>query len=122
MDDNDAIRRVPSEDEEILEEWERLTSEPDVRGVGAARRDDDEWPWSVDAWVMEFVREEPLQGELRDRILHSLFAVPGVTAVAEQDRGVWMVAGAPDGEALVSAAARIVDELAARIRAHLARD
>ena len=42
--------------------------------------------------------------------------MPGVTAVAEEDREVWIVAGNPHGAELVSAAAGVVDALAAKVR------
>jgi hypothetical protein len=115
----DAIRRVPDDQLDGLEGWERLTSEPEVRGVGATRLDDPEWPWTVDVWAMEFVREEPLEGQLRDRIATALTAVAAVTAVAEEDREVWIVAGSPGGDELVRAVAKVVDEFAERIRAHI---
>jgi hypothetical protein len=48
------------------EAWERVTGEPDVRGVDAARIDF-AGGWNVTVAVMEFVREDPLESELRRR-------------------------------------------------------
>ena len=114
------IRRLPDEEVDGEEGWERLTDEPEIRGVEATRHDDDDWPWSVVVWVMEFVREEPLESEIRHAMIVTLWAVPDVTAVAEEDREVWIVAGSPSGEALVRAAATVVDAFVARARAHVA--
>ena len=115
----EPIRRVPEgELMDGLEAWQRLTEEPDVRGVEAIRLDDAEWPWIVSVWVMEFVREDPLESELRDAMLAALRRVEGAAAVAEEDREVWIVAGTPSGEALVRAAAEVVDAMADRTRHH----
>jgi len=115
------VRRLPDEEVDGAEGWERLTDEPEVRGVEATRHDvDNEWTWSVWVWVMEFIREDPLESEIRDAILAALFAVRRVTAVAEEDREVWIVAGEPSGEALVRAAADVVDAFADRARADIA--
>jgi hypothetical protein len=120
MDDVDAVRRLPADEVDGEEGWERLTDEPDVRGVDATRGRDPEWPWSVGVWAMESVREEPLEGDLRHAMIVVLWSVPGVTAVLDQDREVWIVSGEPTGEALVRAAANVVDAFAERIRAHQA--
>ena len=42
--------------------------------------------WNVVIWVAEFLREDPLETELRGRIASALGAVDGV---AEEDREVW---------------------------------
>ena len=112
----DAIRRVPDDEVGGQEGWDRLLDD-DVRGVEAIRVGDGEWPWQVILAVAEFVREDPLEIVLRERISQALRAVPGVTEVAEEDRQVWIVSGQPSGEALVRAAARVVDDLAPRSRA-----
>jgi hypothetical protein len=114
------VRRVPDEEVDGEEAWERLTEESEIRGVEATRHDDDGWPWSVSVSVMEFIREEPLESEIRHAMIVTLWAVLDVTAVAEEDREVWIVAGAPSGEALVRAAATVVDAFAVRARAHVA--
>ena len=53
------------------EAWERVTDDPDARGV-CAERFDFAGGWNVTVVVMEFVREEPLEGELRRRIAAAL--------------------------------------------------
>ncbi len=65
-----------------------------MRGVGAHRSKGEDDVWRVEVWAAELVREE----------------------VAEEDRKVWCVYGEPTGEALVRAAAEVVDSLAAEIR------
>ena len=111
MADDLGVRRVPDDEVDGLEGWDRLTDEPEIRGVEAIRLDDDEWPWIVVVWVAEFVREDPLEAELREAMLRELSRVRGVEAVAEEDREVWIVAGVPDGRELVKAAAAVVDGL-----------
>jgi hypothetical protein len=101
------------------EAWERVTGEPDVRGVEAARIDF-AGGWNVTVAVMEFVREDPLESELRRRIAAALRSVGGVETAGEMDREVWFVSGSPSGEALVRAAAEVVDDLADQTRAYAA--
>jgi hypothetical protein len=123
---NDDIRQIQPEDPEILEEWLRETGEPEVRAVGACRvanwqEEVIDWPgdgdgWTIDVWAMEFVRSDPLESELRRRIINALRGVAGVTHVAEHDRESWFLTGTTSGEALISAAAQVVDELADQIR------
>jgi hypothetical protein len=57
-------------------------------------------------------REDPLESELRQQMATALGAVPSVDVVAEEDRELWYVTGAPSGEALIRAAAQVVDHLA----------
>jgi hypothetical protein len=123
---NDDIRRIQPEDREILEEWLRETDEPEVRAVGACRvanwqQEVIGWPgdgdgWTIDVWAMEFVRSDPLETELRQRIANALRGVSGVTHVAEHDRESWFLTGTTSGETLISAAAQVIDELADQIR------
>lgn len=114
---DDIQPTVPEEmDEEFEEGWHRLTDEPDLRGVEAYRSDDEDLPWQVTACVAEFLREEPLEGELRASMATALRAVPGVSDVAQEDREVWLEPGRPSGRDLVAAAARVVDSLADRAR------
>ncbi len=116
----DEIVRVPDDEVDGEEEWVRETDDDDVLGVDAVKLEDaDEWPWQVIIAVAEFVREDPLEDELRREMAAALRAVPGVTDVAEEDREVWIVNGQPSGEDLVRAAARVVDRLAPRTRAHV---
>ncbi len=66
---------------------------------------------------MEFVRNDPLETDMRRRMATALRAVNGVATADEQDREVWFVTGTPSGKDLTEAAARVVDELAGEIRA-----
>ena len=117
---SDEIRQIQPQDPEIQEEWLRETGEPGIRGVNVCRVDEI-GGWQVMVWVMEYVREDPLESELRERITTALRDVTGVTSAGEQDRETWFVTGAPSGKALVEAAARVVDDLAGRTRAHVGR-
>jgi hypothetical protein len=111
--DGGEVRR---EDIEGDEAWQRLTDEPEIRGIEAIRNDDPAG-WQVTVWAMEFVREEPLESTVRRVIGSALRAVPGVDGVAEEDREVWWITGAVSGEALTRSAAAAVDELADQLRA-----
>ncbi len=111
----DDVRQVQAEGAD--ESWERVTSEPDVRGVGADRIEF-AGGWNVTVAVMEFVREGPLESELRRRVAAALLSVDGVESAGEMDREVWFVTGAPSGEALVRAVAAVVDGLAGQARAY----
>ena len=101
---------------DVDEAWERLTDDPEVRGVETARIDET-GGWQVTVWVMEFVRQDPLETEIRRRIGAALRAVEGVISADEEDREVWFVTGTPSGRDLTEAAARVVDELADEARA-----
>ena len=99
--------------------WQRLTDEPDIRAVEVIRSTTDgPWQWQVVVAVMEFLREDPLEAELREAMASALRAVPGVVRVSEEDREVWIVDGSPSGEKLTHAAARVVDDFAERTRDH----
>lgn len=112
---SEEIRQVTPEDDELDEEWLRETGEPEIRNVGACKGD---WigGWQVYVWAQEFFRQDPLGLELRGRMQRALEAVDGVTNVAEHDTESWSVSGTPSGEALMRAAAGIVDDLADRMR------
>lgn len=112
---SDEVEQIEPADSEITEEWVRETDEPEVRMVGASYGD--EGGWMVDVAAQEFYRQDPLGVELRLRIQRALIAVEGVTGVYEHDNETWDVTGAPSGEALTRAAARVVDDLADRLRA-----
>ena len=120
----DEIEQVPGGelDGDVDEAWQRLTDDPDVRGVEASRDSRSEWPWHVTIWAAEFVRDEPLESTLRRRLESALRAVDGATEVVEEDREVWLVAGTPSGRALVEAAASVVDELADEIATAMEAD
>lgn len=107
-----GVRRAEYEDGPS-EAWERdiEADDGDVRYVEAGR-DDHLGGWQVSVPVMEFVREEPLEGELRRRIAAVLLSVEGVGTADEMDREVWYVTGAPSGEALVRAVGEVLDGFA----------
>jgi hypothetical protein len=84
----------------VDEAWERLTDDPEVRGVETARIDEI-GGWQVTVWVMEFVRQDPL--EIRRRIGAALRAVERVIMADEEDREVWFVTGTPSGRNLTAA-------------------
>ena len=105
-------------DEGCAESWERLTDDADIHGVDAQKITHGKFPyWSIGVAVAEFVRADPLESELRQRMAAALGAVDGVERVWEEDREVWGVTGAASGEALLRAAAGVVDHLAAAARA-----
>jgi hypothetical protein len=102
-----------------LQEWVRETDD-DVRGVGALQREArGRWTWQVFVSVAEFLREEPLEGEMRAAVDHAIRSVAGVTEVAEEDREVWILSGEPSGEELVRSVGEAVDRLASRARVHI---
>lgn len=112
----DEIERVPNHEVDGDEGWQRLTTDSDVRGVEAVRHNA---TWHVVAYVAEFLRVDPLEDDLSAGMLAALRAVPGVTSVEEEDREVWLVGGSPSGQALVRAAAGVVDRLAPQARAYI---
>ncbi|NKZ08860.1 hypothetical protein [Actinomadura latina] len=112
---SDDIQQIQPLDSGITEEWARNTDEPDLRAVSAAKLREGPW-WSVGVQVMEFIRAEPLESELRRRIAAALTSVSGVADVEEEDREVWTVTGDPTGKALVEAVAQVLDDLAHRTR------
>ena len=106
------IRRTPPDelDPELVEGWDRLTDEPELRGVEAHR-----WPdgtWQVSVWVAEFLTRDPLESMLDQSMTNALRAVPGVSRVAHVDREMWEARGTADGLALIEAAASAIDLLA----------
>ena len=102
------------------EAWERdiEVDDGEVRWVGADRIGF-AGGWNVDVSVMEFIREGPLQGELRRRIAAALRSVEGVETADEMDTEVWFVTGTPAGPALVRAVAEVVDDLAEQTWAYV---
>ena len=111
------VRRVPAGEVDGVEGWDRLTDDPEIRGVEAVRNQSEgSWQWSVTVWAMEFVRQVPLEATLQAAIEAGLREVPGVTRVAHDDREVWVVDGSPSGEELAQAAAVAVDGLETDIR------
>lgn len=112
---SDDVQQIQPLDSGIAEEWIRKTDDPDLRAVSASKLRAGPL-WNVSVWVMEFVRTDPLESELRRRIADALSAVDGVTSVEEEDREVWTATGTPTGEALVEAVALVVDDLAPQTR------
>jgi hypothetical protein len=109
----DDVQQVLLDDAD--EAWERMVDDRDVRGVEAIRIDD-LGGWQVAVAVMEFVREDPLESELRQRIAGALRSVRGVESAEEEDREVWFVSGSPSGQALVQAVSGVLDEFADQTR------
>jgi hypothetical protein len=106
-------------DEYGVERWRRLTDESDIRGVEVIRSNSKgPWQWSVVVSVMEFIREDPLEAEIRKEMAAELRSVLGVARVSEEDREVWVVDGSPSGEELARAATKVVDRFAERTRVH----
>jgi hypothetical protein len=118
MSDQEA-EPIPASELEGIEGWRRFTDEPELRDVEVVRyKDSGHWQWSIFVSVMEFVRSDPLESELREAMAKALRAVPGATDVAEEDREEWVVDGEPSGKALAEAAAATVDAFAPQTRAH----
>ncbi len=111
------VRRIEPLDEEVLEEWERVTDEKDILGVGANLVAGQDWPWSVFIHVAEFIRREPLWTQLSSAITDALNGAPGVLKAVQEDREKWVVRGQVGGDVLVRAAAAVVDRLAEVTRA-----
>ena len=114
--DDIRIERIKPRDEELLEEWVRITGEKDILGVCAARMSQSDWPWQVSIYVAEFIRSEPLQSELFDAITSALSGVPGVARAVQEDREVWAVQGNVAGDALVRACSLALNRLAQPLR------
>jgi hypothetical protein len=112
------VRRIQADGSD--ESWERdiEVDDGEVRWVGADRIDF-AGGWNVHVAVMEFLREEPLEGVLRHRIAAALRSVEGVEAAGEMDREVWFVTGTPSGDALVRAVGEVLDDLAEQTWAHV---
>jgi hypothetical protein len=114
----DEIRLVPADESDVDELWQRLTDEPDIRGI-EAWADSEFEGWCVEVSAQEFIRHDPLGTELRRRMQAALSAVEGVTEVDQHDNESWLVNGRPSGQQLTRAAATVVDELADQLRAEM---
>ena len=122
------VRSVPADDDSEVECWERVTDDEDHRIWATLFHHLPGWSspvevrgWTVFVAVMEFIRRDPLRGELRPQITAALRAVEGVETAEEQDTEVWRVSGTPTGPALVQAVAAVLDDFDGRIRAYLQR-
>ena len=113
---NDEIRLVPADESDVDELWQRLTDEPDIRGI-EAWADSEFEGWCVEVSAQEFIRQDPLGTELRQRMQAALRTVQGVTEVDQHDNESWLVNGKPSGQELTRAAAEVVDQLADQLRA-----
>ena len=107
---DEVIQATPMDDE-VEEEWERMTDD-EFRNISAGKPSN--YMWQVTVALAEFLREEPLESEMRREMDRALRAVPGVTEVTEDDREIWDVDGSPSGQALAVAAAAVVDTIATR--------
>ena len=114
---NIEIKQVKPKDEEVLEEWVRVTDEEHILGVCAIRFTNSEWPWQVSIYVAEYIRTEPLQSELQVAITNALNEIPGVEKAIQEDREVWVVQGNVSGDSLIRASAIALDHLAEAMRA-----
>lgn len=111
------VVRVPDDVVDGLQEWDRRTDDDDLRGVSATQVETTgRWSWTVGVAAAEFLREDPLEGELRAAVAAAIRSVAGVVEVAEGDREVWILSGEPSGEALVRAVGDAVDRIAPRAR------
>ena len=107
----DRIVRLTPMDEELEQEWSREVDD-EFRGISASRFRDGRWQVWVE--LANHLREEPLESEMRRAMESALTAVQGVTDLVEGDREIWDVNGSPSAEALIEAAATVVDALADR--------
>ena len=103
------VKRIEPIDNSILEEWTRVTDNEDVLGVSASKSADGDWQVFIN--VAEFIREEPLESKLYQRITESLTGIDGVVEVIHEDREVWLVRGDVTGEALVRSSSTALNEL-----------
>lgn len=117
------VERVDPLEDGHAECWERRVEPFHINYVDALRfaKPLGGWRWMVGVAAMEFVRDDPLESELRTELAARLGAVPGVTAVREEDNEAWVVSGSPSGAALVEAAAAAIDRFADRVRDEIAR-
>lgn len=107
----DRIIRLTPMDEEIEQEWSREVDD-EFRSISASKWHDGLWQVWIE--LANHLREEPLETEMRRGMEGALGAVAGVTNVTEGDREIWDVDGSPSPEALIEAAATVVDALAER--------
>ncbi len=110
------VEKIEPEDDEVMEEWIRVTDNEDIFGVSATRFEDEAWPWNIFVSAAEFVRTEPLESQLHAAIDAALAMVAGVTEVVNEDREVWILKGNPTGEDLVRACSVVLDEMGEAIQ------
>lgn len=111
------VKKIAPEDDEIREEWVRITKDEDILGVSAAKLSRPQWSWQISVYVAEFIRHEPLESKLKKVITDSLRTVKGVKRVAQEDREVWLVDGdSVRGDDLVRACAVGLSTIEAELR------
>ena len=112
------VRRIQVDGSD--ESWKRdiEVDDGEVRWVEADRIDF-AGGWNVHVAVMESIREEPLEGVLRNRITAALRSVEGVETADEMDIEVWFVTGTPSGDALVRVVGEVLDDLAEQTWAYV---
>lgn len=103
------VKRIDPMDDAIIEEWTRVIKNEDILGVSASKYADGDWHVFIN--VAEFIREEPLESKLHQRITDSLAGIDGVVEVIHEDREVWLVRGDVTGEALVRSSSAALNEL-----------
>ncbi len=114
------VERVAASDLDVAESWAHRTDAGDVLGVEAVRLSDPgEWPWQVQVSVADFLRAAPLDVELGISIDRAIRSIDGVADVQHAEHDVWIVRGAPSGEALVNGVVAAMERFAARIRIYL---
>jgi hypothetical protein len=90
--DEARVERVPDHHVDGVAEWVRRTDDDDVRGVDVVHTEDEgRWTWQVFVNVAGFLREEPLESEMRAAVAAAISSVAGVTEAAEEDREVWIL-------------------------------
>jgi hypothetical protein len=112
-----SIRRVAEgeRDEELDEEWEWRSSDW-LLSASVCQRARQRFPWQVSVGAIgEYVRDEGLLADTDTAMVRALSEVEGVTAVAGEDFGVWVVAGTPEGSGLAAAARDALRPFTSRI-------
>lgn len=112
-----SIRQIPEaeRDEELVEEWEWQSSDG-LLSASVCQRASQRFPWQVRVGAIdESVRDEGLLADTDAAMVRALSQVEGVTAVAGEDFGVWVVAGSPPGPALVAAVREALEPFTSRI-------
>ena len=107
----------------LIDDLDRRTDEPEVLDYSVAPTGYEEengphsrWTRGLYVNAMEFVRDDPLESELRRAIDAAARSVAGVEDVVEEDREIWLISGNPDGRQLFDAIGAVVDTFAPQIR------
>ena len=108
------IEQVTPSDNEILEEWLRVSVKDfdrglDLHGVYASKVDDAEFPWYVSFGAGEFIREEPFASTLYEAVGNAIEKVEGVRKTYHEDTEKFIVAGSPSGYDLVYSVSDAID-------------